>query len=130
MDDEDYKTSRYRMLPHYYGNTVRALFISAGVLMMVFLPIFKDELQIPLPLAVFGVVVVVIMAGLVNPAQQWTAVLSSLISFFGLIVFEYQAIFLYKPELPMLFVFSQVVAVVFFFALYFSLKTVRGRFIH
>lgn len=113
---------------HYYGDTVRRLFIFAAVVMLVGLPFFADRLSAPLVLVLFAILLVALFAGLTNPRQQWVAVLNIGISLIVLIVFEYYAIMFYAEggSFQLLFWIVQVLAVSFLFALYFSVKMLRG----
>src|SRR3989344_1598200 len=66
------------------------------------------------------------IAGLTNPLQKWVMALNTGISLIGLITFEYHAVTGYDNLRDPLFWINQGLAFIFFFALYYSTKTVRG----
>lgn len=113
-------------ISHYYGDTVRKLFLAIGVVMLVALPFFSSSLPGPALIAFLGVLVVAVVAGLTNPKQIWVMGLNVGVSLAGLAVFEYYAILQAKTDPVWLFVINQAIALLFFFALYYSVKTLRG----
>ena len=117
--------------PHYYGDIVRKLFIAGGVLMLVTLPIFYKDIPIPFTLSVFAILAIVLLAGLTNPRQTWVTVLDLIVSAFAFMSFEYVAIFegTYSGAFQSgFFWITQALAVIFFIAVYFSAKTLRGMY--
>lgn len=112
---------------HYYGDMVRRLFILASIVMLIMLPVLKDTISVPLLVSVLIVIVIAFFAGLTNPLQKSAAFFNMLISAGGLVFFEYQAVLSYVPEkITYLFGTNQILALIFFFALYYSVKTLRG----
>lgn len=112
---------------HYYGDMVRRLFILAGVVILVMLPVLQSALSVPLLATILAVIVIAFFAGFTNPLQKSVAFFNILISAGGLILFEYQAVLSYVPEkITFLFGTHQLLAIIFFFALYYSVKTLRG----
>ena len=95
MDDQQ-GVKPYGPLFHYYGDTVRRLFVTACVIMLVALPIFKDRLPLASFTIVIGVVVVGLAAGMTSPAHIWFMAFNILISLFGFITFESHAISIKK----------------------------------
>lgn len=117
---------------HYHGGTVRRLFLLGGVIMLLALPFTFPQLSIPLfTVSLFAVLVVGVGAGFMSPNQRWIVVLDLFISAFAFVVFEFVAVDAYvtKHSLGFLLWVNQVLALIFFFALYFSSKTLRGRFL-
>jgi len=112
-------------ISHYYGDTVRKLFVSAGIILLVTLPVFRDLLQISAFTFILAVVVLIIFAGLTNPKLRWVNIVDVIISTLGVVVFEYLAIANYASDWTSFFT-SQVLAIIFLFALYFSAKTARA----
>lgn len=115
-----------RAITHYYGDIVRRLFLAAGVIMLVATPFFAQFLPVPAVLSLLAVLAISVAAGLTNPLQRWAMLLDVAAALIGLVVFEYHAISRFAEMPPLLFMVDQVLAVIFFFALYFSVKTVRG----
>ncbi|MBP9686174.1 MAG: hypothetical protein KBD66_00030 [Candidatus Doudnabacteria bacterium] len=113
---------------HYYGDTVRVLFLLAALIMLVSLPVFADLTGLPSLFSVGAILVLGLAAGLTNPQQLWDAGVNAGIAVVGTIVFEWYAVVLYqKYNGPSGFFFTNLVlGFVFFIAIYFSVKTVRG----
>lgn len=118
---------------HYYGDNVRKLFIAAAIIMIIALPILRDLIYVPVTLSLIAILVIDIAAGLTNPKMFWVAVLNAVISGGALITFEYFAVEAYKNLggfQNLLFVANQALAIVFLSALYYGVKTIRGKIIN
>lgn len=116
---------------HYYGDIVRKLFILAGAIMIIGTPFFKDEIAVPLVFPALAVVAFALIAGITNPRDRWAAMVNVAASAISLVVFEAFALGNYQETRNAgsgFFVATQALAIIFFFALYFSTKTLRGRF--
>ncbi len=112
---------------HYYGDTVRQLLIVSGLLMLASGPFFRSALPVPTVVSVLAVLVIVLAAGLINPQQRWTVTLTTIISLFGFLVFEYYAMISYSLAPQNFFWVNQILAILFFLALYLSTKTLRSK---
>ena len=116
---------------HYHGGVVRRLFLVAGVIMIVTLPLVSERISIPLFTAsLFTVLVIGVGAGFLSPRQRWVIIADLLISALAFIVFAFAALDAYFAASAASFFFwvNQTLALVFFFALYFASKTLRGKF--
>lgn len=113
---------------HYYGDTVRVLFLLAALVMLVSLPVFADLTGLPSLMSVGAILALGLAAGFTNPTQLWDAGLNAGIAVIGTLVFEGYAVVLYqKYNGPSGFFFTNLVlGFIFFVAVYFSVKTVRG----
>ena len=112
---------------HYYGDTVRYIFIMACSIMLVPLPYMNRRVEFSLFLSIAGIVIVGLCAGAVNARKQWTVRCSAAVSGIALIAFEYYAVLIYQApatSLVALFI-NQLLALLFFFALYYSVQTLR-----
>ena len=120
---------------HYYGDSVRVLFIIGGLIMIVSYPFFASFLKAPLPLSIIGALALAIFAGLMNPKQKWIMALNMIVSVGAFISFEYSAVDAYLNLSPtqnihvIFFWVNQVLSVLFFFAAYLSTKTLRGALV-
>ena len=116
---------------HYYGDVTRRLFIAGGIIVLVGMPLFADYLKQMVALSALGVIAIALIAGFVNPRSRNVQILLLLVSSSAVLFFESYAAYLYST-LPLegrglLFVAAtQILAIIFFLALYFSAKTVRG----
>lgn len=119
-------------VPHYYGDIVRRLFVAAGVLLFVRIPIEYGLIPELINFLILGVVVVTLFAGLTNPRHRSIAGLDLAIACFASIFFEYLALQSYIATnnfFDITFLVRQALAVDFLVALYFSSKTLRGMFL-
>ena len=111
---------------HYHGDMVRRLFFSGGIIMILALPFFKDLIPVPEFISILAMLIIGFMAGLTNPRLKWTAFLDCIISLVAFATFEFSAIKNYSSPEAMLFWLDQALAIIFFLALYYSTKTLRG----
>lgn len=116
---------------HYYGDTVRDFFIFGALIMLVTLPFVVDRLPVPLFVAILLVTLIVFFAGVTNPRQLWSAVIDVAVSLFASFIFEYYAVTTYiEHSWNDGFVWiNEMLAIIFFIAFYFAVKTVRGFFL-
>ena len=120
---------------HYYGHTVRTLLLVAGALMIITYPFFTDLVPVPMPVSIGLMVLLVVFGGLINPVQKWLLLISNLVPVVGFIVSEYQAAYGYShlsianSRAPVFFWVNQILSLIFFVAIYLSVKTARGRFV-
>lgn len=112
---------------HYYGDITRKLFMLAGFVMIITLPLLSSLLPVPLIIAIGAVIIIAVVAGLLSPVNKKVVFLNLLISMGGVAAYEYYAIRSFTlGENDLLFWTNQALAVIFFFALYFSSKTLRS----
>ncbi len=113
---------------HYYGDIVRICFVTGALLMLVTLPFFVSRLQLPLFGSIVFIIVLILFAGATTPKQLWTVLLDWIISLTAVIIFEYYAVATYiGNSLFDWFVWvNQLLAIIFFIALYFATKTLRA----
>lgn len=99
--------------------------------MLLLLPFFTEYIPVPTYLALIIILALGIVAGITNPAQKWVAILDTIIAFGGVFIFGYYSIdsYISYSFLNLYFWANQIQAVIFLFALYFSVKTVRGFFL-
>lgn len=117
--------------PHYYGDIVRKLFLAGGVIALVFRPIYPDLIPLNSFLFIIAMLVIAIIAGITNPEKYWTMISDLVIAGIAFIIFEYSAVSKYTTvnNLTFLFLVQQSLGLIFFFALYYSSKTVRAMYL-
>lgn len=121
---------------HYYGDSVRTLFILGGLIMIVSYPFFSSFIKAPIAFSIIGVIVLAIFGGLMNPVQKWIMVVNTIISVAAFAIFEYAAVYTYLNLPPTQDVYiaffwvNQVLSLLFFFGAYLSTKTLRGAIIN
>lgn len=113
---------------HYYGDNVRRIFLVCAGVMMVAIPLAPSILPVSPIVAVAFILLVGVMAGLTNPKQLWVIQADTLLAAVGFVVFEYGAMVGAGEAgvTSLTFAGRQLLAVCFFFALYFSAKTWRA----
>jgi hypothetical protein len=111
------KNVNSRNVTHYYGVYVRRLFLVAGLIQLLSLPYLDSFISIPLFFSTLAILVIV---------------LNLFTSIVGLVVFEYFAVTAYSNEntTMLFFLINQMLALIFFFSLYYSSKTIRGMYLH
>ena|SRR3989344_1802760 len=126
FDDPD--LSKPKSMRHYHGDTVRVLFITAAVIMLL-----AESTGAVLPLAITGTVIVavglVILAGITNPAQLWIHWCNAAMAIVNAYLFGTVAIEHFRQTQTFFdssYFFSEVLAIIFLISVYFAVKTVRG----
>ncbi|MDO8623795.1 MAG: hypothetical protein Q7R54_00335 [bacterium] len=118
----------HRPVAHYHGDTVRTLFVVAAVVMLM-----AETTGASLPLTTFQIVslavLLVVAAGITNPAQEWIHFVNALLAIFGAIIFGLYAIEQYRTTLNVLaptFLYAEILALLFLVTVYYATKTARG----
>lgn len=116
---------------HYYGDMVRSLFMLAALVMLITLPFVNDLLPVSLPISILGILFLGIFAAITNPLQIWTTIFNVAISIIAFLIFEYYSIDAYYKFSfqSLLFWTNQILSIIFLFAIYYSIKTLRGMFL-
>lgn len=111
---------------HYYGDTVRMLFVVAAVLILIAQVMGGAFLTVAA--ALVSVVILAVAAGLTNPVQTWVHWMNSAISAVGL--FMSGGVFLTHFQTQSAATVPAIIALlltlIFVFALYTSTRTLRG----
>ena len=113
-------------IPHYYGDAVRKCFLLAGCVFLFLIPVYSTSLPGLLPVAIVGAVILVCFAALTNPRKSWVMGANALVSSIGVIFCAMIALFAYENDMLIIYLANQVLALVFLFSLYYSVKTVRA----
>ncbi|OGG48186.1 hypothetical protein A3D66_02670 [Candidatus Kaiserbacteria bacterium RIFCSPHIGHO2_02_FULL_50_9] len=115
---------------HYYGDIVRALLLAAGAIVLVFSPSHPELMPLGTLPVVIVILLSVLLAGLTSPKQIGVMFANAAVSALGIVFFEYIAIVHYQNVHDIsniVFILQQLIAVIFFFALYYASKSIRGR---
>ena len=128
--DEETRSPKNYPPEHYYGDYVRKLFLLGGALMMVTYPFFQKYIDVPLSLSIFIILMIVLLAGFQNPTNRWIVICNTLVAIVACGIFEYRAVHFYLSsgfdEAPLFFLVNELLALIFFVAIYYSAKTSRG----
>ena len=117
-----------RDIPHYYGNESRALFV-AGAVVLIIAQSTGADLPLSTGAGVLAAVLLVVAAGITNPAQGWIHWLNAFISIYGVILFGTTAISHYRSGISIFnpsFFYIEALALIALIALYFTTRTIRG----
>ncbi len=119
---------RRKRVPHYHGDEVRVLFLVSALVLIV-----AQSTGADLPLstagAVIGAALLVIAAGITNPAQSFIHWFNAFLSFLGTILFGTTAVSHYRAGLSVFdasFASTEALALLSLLALYFTTRTIRG----
>lgn len=115
-------------VPHYHGDAARILFVVGAILLIVAKSTGAD-----IPLSTFATVasavMLVVAAGITNPAQFWIHWINACIATYGTILFGTTAVEHYRAGISILdvsFLYVEALALLSLIALYFTTRTVRG----
>lgn len=117
-----------RRVPHYHGNEVRILFLAAAIVLFV-----AQSTGADLPLSTFGAVtaavILVISAGITDPAQHAIHWVDALLATLGTLLFGTSAVAHYRAGVSVFdlsFVSIELLALLSLLALFFTTRTIRG----
>lgn len=115
----------------YYGNIVRKLFITNGLVILITLPFVKTLTKGPVFYSLLIVIVLAFFAGITSSKHKKTIFVDVLVSAIGFGVFAYQGVISFQGFISLFFVTNFVLAILFLFAFYWSVKSAREiRFSH
>lgn len=113
---------------HYHGDSVRVLFFVSAIVLIV-----AQSTGANLPLsttwAVISAVVLVVVAGVTNPAQHSIHWLNALIATAGTLLFGTSAVDHYRAGMSVFdpsFAYVEALALLSLVALYFAVRTIRA----
>lgn len=135
MDHEDYSPPTdveiapvlyKKPVPHYYGDLVRRLFLICGFIMIATLPFLKSQIPASVFYSLLLILILVFLAGMTNPRIKWIIGADIVVSFIGFAIFGYHAISRFAGVRDLFSATNFTLAVIFLFAFYYSIKTLRG----
>lgn len=129
MREEDAPPIRLRRdIPHYHGDAVRALFV-VGALVLIIAQSTGADLPLSTFMTVFVAAILVVAAGITNPAQRWIHWANAGLAALGLIVFGSAVVTKFRAGADaagQTFIFLEGLALLSLIALYFAVRTLRG----
>lgn len=118
----------HHQIPHYYGDTVRAIFVVMAILLII--AQFMTSLPaVSTALTVGAAIALVVVAGVISPAQKWIHWAAAALSAGGVALFgsaAYGAIRGGTSTFDPALVFVLALSVLSLVALYLATKTIRG----
>ena len=122
------KVPEKREIPHYHGDEVRVLFFLSALVLIV-----AQSTGADLPLtgteAVIAAVLLVLAAGITNPAQMWIHWVNGFLAVVGTLIFGSSAVVHYRAGSGVFdpsFLFIEALALLSVIALYLATMTIRG----
>src|SRR3989338_2034604 len=96
MGEVDSKYGSYffgqESLAHYYGNTVRQLFLGATTVMLLGAPFYVDVFRVQMPFIVLGAIVLVMLAALTSPQSRSVMMANAVAAGAGATLYEFWAL--------------------------------------
>lgn len=117
------------VVPHYYGNIVRTLFMAASALLLLSILLDKDLLVFNLLVGVVLIVALTVFAGLTSPRNYFIIVIDTVVAAALFLLYEFFAVaayYKYDTLANEIFALRQGIAFISLGALYFSIKSLRG----
>lgn len=114
------------LIPHYYGDTVRRIFVGAAAGLLILSPFAGNEMPGVLGIGVAFALMLALLAAITNPQKQWSMIANAVASGIGVILAEVFALASFSAQEYLAFLVSEAFVIAFLFALYFSVKTVRS----
>ncbi len=118
--------ARLIRIPHYYGDVVRILFLGGTALMLFASPLYGSALRTEFPYEVIGALIAVTLAGLTNPKSRLALFVDAIFAMLAAVIFAVWGLTQYDEITSLAFTLRLSIAVVAFFAFYYSVKTVRA----
>ena len=120
----------FNTIPHYYGDATRGLLLGAATLLLISSPLYADAISTQFIFIVFGAIVTVIAAAFTDPHKRASLMADAVVGGVGLAVYAGWGLMGYSAINPVSLVLRLAIALIFLFAFYFSLKTVRAFALH
>ncbi len=117
-------------IPHYHGDYVRQLMLAGVALMLIASPMYVNSYSAQIPFIVFGAIIVVGLAAITNPRRRSIFVINSAITGALAAIYGLWGLFGYPASSMTTFVLRVAIALLFLFAFYFSMKTLRAMILH
>ncbi len=120
----------FTTIPHYHGDAARGLLLGGAALLLIASPLYADSIHMEFPFMVVGALFAVAAAALTDPHKRLSLMADAVVAGVGMTVYAGWGLLNYDSANPIAFVLRLAVAVIFLFAFYFSLKTVRAFALH
>lgn len=111
---------------HYYGDMVRKIFLICGLVILITLPFLKSNISSPTFYSVVVILVLTFLAGMTNPRLRVVIVGDVVVSLISFCVFAFEAITKFTDLVDLLFITNLTLAILFLFAFYWSVKSLRN----
>ncbi len=109
----------------YYGSIVQKLFIICGLVILITLPFVKTLTKGPVFYSLLVVIVLTFFAGITSSKHKKTILVDVIVSAIGFGVFAYQGVMNFQGFISLFFITNFVLAILFLFAFYWSVRSAR-----
>jgi hypothetical protein len=114
------------VIPHYYGDYVRSLFIAMAVLSFVVIPVWGDLLPFGIVPQIGASVLLVLLAGFTSARNFYLMLTNATLAAVSIVLLETYAVVMHPLQSTELFVAREAGVLIMLAALYFSVKTARS----
>jgi hypothetical protein len=115
-----------KRIRHYYGDSVRTMFVISAIVYAISIPLFGSLLPIDVYAGVGVVLLLVFLAGITNPHSKILMFANVAVAGIGAYLMQTAAISFFDTDSSILFFLRQLVALLLLFAFYQSIKSVRN----
>lgn len=115
---------------HYYGDLVRDFLLGGAVVMLFGAPFYGDALRAEFPFEVIAAVILVGLAAMTNPWKKSILTADAIAAGVVCVIYQMWALNGYGIASYIAFVLREAISILFMFAFYFSVKTVRAMLLH
>jgi hypothetical protein len=132
MNETDWQTPDFmkkKNVPHYYGDSVRNMFIASAVIYAIALPLFGSLLPFNIYVGIGIVLLLVFLAGITNPHSKFLMFANVLVAGIGVYLMQTAAVSFFNQDSSILFILRQAVVILLLIAFYDSVKTARNMLI-
>ncbi len=129
-DGGETNVPRRHTIPHYHGDGTRALFVASAIILVV-AKSTGAEIPLSTTVAIIVAVMLVVAAGVTNPAQSGSHGFTALFAAVGTLLFGITAVDHYNAGMGLLdpsFIYVEILAVLSLIALYLTTRTIRGMY--
>lgn len=114
------------LVAHYYGDPVRRIFVAIALISVIVTPLWGNLLPFGTSFELASAIFLIVLAGLTNPHSPIVTVISALVAGIGAFLLEMTAIDFYESQSFLIFIIRETAVILFLFALYFAIKTLRA----
>jgi hypothetical protein len=132
MKETDWQTPDFmkkKSIRHYYGDSLRTMFMVSAVIYATAIPLFGSLLPFDVYASVGIVLLLVFLAGITNPHSQFVMFINVAVAGMGAYLMQTAAIQFFGQDSSVLFFLRQIVAILLLVAFYHGVRTARNMMI-
>lgn len=123
---EQFFAKKGQNIPHYYGDTVRMMFVISAVIYALSMALIGNLLPVDIYTGIILVLILVFLAGVTSPHNRWLMFINATIAAIGVYLVQSAAITFFSTDSLLLFLVRQLVAILLLFGFYYSVKSFRS----